>query len=114
MKGVKDLVEEFRQRAIKHYKYSLEGDYKHGNAEIKGINKVYAAIKKQEELEELLQLIYSDTPEVVSLAATYCMKFSPEKCLEALNKLFKEDIPLISSGAKYAIQNWNNNKWYID
>lgn len=114
MKEIKDLVKEFSQRAIEHHKCSLEGDYKRGNTEIKKINIVYNSIKEQGNLEELLQLIYSDLPEVACLAATYCMKFDPEKCLAVLDKLSKEDTSLIGFSAEYAIKNWNEGKWHIE
>jgi hypothetical protein len=109
-----DLIGEFRQRAIEHHNFGLEGDYKRGNAGVKRINIIYDSIKKQEGLNELLQLIYSDIPEVASLAATYCMKFNPEKCLSVFEKLSKENIPLVSFGAECAIMNWKNNEWNID
>lgn len=96
MKDIKDLLDEFCQRAIKHYEFTLEGNYKQG---------------KQ---EELLQLIYSDIPEVVSFAAVYCMRYNPEKCLAALKELSKEDTSFIGMSAGYAIQNWNNNEWGSD
>lgn len=114
MKEIKDLIKEFSQRAIEHHKCTLEGDYKRGNTEIKKINIVYNSIKEEGNLEELLPLIYSDLPEVACLAATYCMKFNPEKCLAVLDKLSKEDTTLIGFSAEYAIQNWKNGKWYID
>lgn len=114
MKKIKDLIKEFSFGATMHYKFSLEGNYKQGNIEIKKINKIYDLIKMQNGLNELLELIHSDVPEVSSLAATYCMKFNPEKCLSVLEKLSEEEIPLISFSAKHAIENWKNNKWYID
>jgi hypothetical protein len=114
MKSIKDLIIEFSDRAINYHKFGIEGDYKHGNAEIKKINKVYESIKKQEGMEDLLQLIYSDIPEISSLAATYCMKYNSEKCLAILNKLSKENIPFISFEVKHAIKNWENGEWYIE
>lgn len=84
--------------------------------EIKKINAIYKSIKNQgsDAMDKLLDLIYSDKPEVSALAATYCMRFNPEKCLAVLRKLSDKDIPHISFAAKLAIQNWNNNEWYID
>ena len=114
MKEIKDLVKEFSQRAIEHHKYSLEGNYKRGNTEIKKINIVYNSIKEQGNIKELLQLIYSDLPEVACLAATYCMKFNPEKCLAVLDRLSKEDTSLIGFSAECTIKNWKNGEWYID
>jgi SepF-like predicted cell division protein (DUF552 family) len=114
MKEIKDLLKEFSQRAIEHHKYTLEDDYIRVNSETRKINIVYNSIKEQENLEELLQLIYSDLPEVACLAATYCMKFNPEKCLAVLDKLSKEDTSIIGFSAEYAIKNWKNGEWYID
>lgn len=114
MKDIKDLVAEFSSRAVNHHRFSLEGDYKNGNSEIKKINKIFESIKAQKGMNDLLQLIYSDIPEVASLSAAYCMRYSPNKCLSVFEKLSKDNIPLISFEAKYAIQNWNNNQWYID
>ncbi len=114
MKDIKDLLEEFSQLAIDGHKFTLDGNYKQRNKIAKKTVKVYEEIKKQGEQEELLQLIYSDIPEVASLSAVYCLRYNPEKCLVVLQKLSKQNIPFISSGAVYAIRNWNNNEWYID
>ena len=113
---MKDEINKFSEHAVNHHKYTLEGDWKKGNGEIKKINSIYKSIKEDgiEAQEKLLELIYSDKPEVSALAAAYCMRFSPDKCLAVLKSLSEKNIPLISFEAKYAIQNWNNNEWYID
>lgn len=113
---MKDEINKFSEYAINHHRYTQEGDWKKGNAEIKKINSIYKSIKKEgnEAMEKLLELIYSDKPEVSSLAATYCMRFSTDKCLAVLKNLSEKEIPLISFAAEYAIENWNKNEWYID
>lgn len=113
---MKDEIKKFSEHAINHHKYTQEGDWKKGNIEIKKINSIYKNIKKEgnEALEKLLELIYSDKPEVSALAATYCMSFNPDKCLAVLKKLSEKNIPHISFAAKQAVQNWNNGEWYID
>ena len=112
--SIEELLEEFQKSAIAHHKFTLEGDYKRTNAEADKTKKIHDLIKKQGDMDKLLQLIYSDIPTVALTTAVSCMSFNPEKCLEVMEKLSKKDIPLISSGAKYAIMNWNNNEWYID
>ncbi len=113
---MKKEIEDFIKHAINHYKYTLEGDWKKGNVEIKKINTIYESIKKQgtEAQNELLELIYFDKPEVSLLSATYSMTFNPIECLTILKELSKKNIPHISSASKQAIQNWNNNEWYIN
>lgn len=113
---MKDEINKFSEYAINHHKYTQEGDWKKGNVEIKKINTIYKSIKKEgnEALGKLLELIYSDKPEVSALAATYCMRFSSDKCLAVLKKLSEKNITHISFAAKQAIENWNNNEWYIE
>jgi len=48
------------------------------------------------------------------MAAVYSMRFNPEKCLKTLQGIAEKNIPLLSSDAKQAIENWNNKEWYID
>ncbi|UII32807.1 hypothetical protein LVD17_03040 [Fulvivirga ulvae] len=109
-------IDKFASHAINHHKYTEEGDWKKGNAEIKKINKVYNIIKGggTEAKKELLKLIHSDKTEVAALAATYSMTFSPEECIAVLKDLSQKNLPHVSFASKQAIENWNNNEWYID
>jgi hypothetical protein len=109
-------VKKFEEYAIKHHESTVEGDWRMGNAQIKKINTVHKLIKKhgRKAQEMLLALTDSDRPEVSALAATYCMTFCPEKCINALKKLSERDIPHISFAAKQALQNWDKKEWDID
>lgn len=113
---MKDEIGKFIEHATNHFKYTQVGDWKKGNVEIKKINAIYNSIKKQGFIaqEKLLKLIYSEQPEISVLAATYSMRYNPEKCLNVLKSLSEKNIPHISFAAINAIQNWNNNEWYID
>lgn len=113
---MKNEINKFSEHAINHYKYTQEGDWKKGNAEIKKINSIFKTIKKDGVVaqEKLLELIYSKIPEVSALAATYCMTFNSEKCLAVLKELSEKDIPHISFAAKQAILNWSNNEWFLE
>jgi hypothetical protein len=114
MENIAELINKFCECAIKQHKFTLEGNYKKNNAEVEKINTICQAIKKLQKMEELLKLIYSDNPIIASEAATSCLRYNPDKCLAVFNKLAKENIPFISMGAEYAIQNWKNGEWYID
>jgi hypothetical protein len=113
--NIDEVINKFKEHAIMHYKYTIDGDWKKGNVEIKKINSIYKSIKVYgiEAQKKLLELIYSEIPEVASLAATYSMTFCPDECLSILLKISERDIPHISTASKYAIQNWNNKEWYI-
>jgi hypothetical protein len=113
---MEEELEKFSQHAINHYKFTQVGDWKKGNAEIRKINAIYKSIKNQGEFarQKLLELIYSDKPEVACLAATYSMSFNADKCLAVLKSLSERNIQHISSASKQAIQNWKNGEWFID
>lgn len=115
MKSINSLLENFCQCVIDHQKYTQEGDWKKGNAEIKKIIKIHTLIKGQgiEAQKKLLELIYSDNPAIASFAALYSMRFCPNECLAVFENLAKRNIPLISLDASYAIKNWQNNNWDI-
>jgi len=112
--AVEELLVAFSKHASLHHSYTLEGNWRKGNEQIRKINSIFEKIKALEAREELLSLINSEKVEVVILAAAYSMKYNPEKCLAKMEELQAMEIPHVSSAAKYAIQNWKRNEWYID
>jgi len=113
---INNYIIEFEKSAINHFKYTQEGDWEKANFEIKKINSVYKEIKQLGHFgrSKLLSLIFSDKAEVSSMAATYSMRFDPQKCLDVFKLLSEKNIPHISSAATQAIENWNSNEWYIN
>jgi hypothetical protein len=108
------LIEGFSKHASLQQTFMLEGNWRKANEQIKKINSIFEKIKAIGAREELLKLIESEKPEVAILAATYSMKYNPERCLAKMEELHRLQIPHISSHAMYAIQNWKSNEWYID
>jgi hypothetical protein len=114
--NIDNLIESFKEASIKQFQFTKEGNYRKGNEQIKKINNIHKIIKEMGESaqQSLLLLVDSEIPEVSNMAAVYCMRFNHNKCLNALQKIIKYNIPLLSSSAKQSIENWKNKKWYID
>ncbi|RFS26230.1 hypothetical protein DVR12_00110 [Chitinophaga silvatica] len=113
MKEIKDLIKDFSDATILQHQYTLNADYKRGNIEARRIDNIFQKIKSQGGMEELLQLIYSDIPEIAVMASTYCMRYNPEKCLQVLEEISVKKLKYTSLGAEYAIKNWKSGNWHI-
>jgi len=113
---VTSIIVSFEDCAKKQYHFTLEGNWRKGNEQVKKMNELFARIKDHgdEARNKLLDLTNSNSDEVASMAAVYSMRFNPEKCLKTLQGIAEKNIPLLSSDAKQAIENWNNKEWYID
>jgi hypothetical protein len=110
---VEKLIEKFKSAALMHHQFTLEGNWRKANEQIKKINEANRKITELGRKDLLLNLTDSDLNEVASMAAVYCMRYDPEKCLETLQTIANKNIPLISSGAEQAIKNWKNKEWDI-
>lgn len=111
-----DLVESFQNCALKQHQFTMEGSWRKANEQVKKMNELFNKFKAagNEGRENLLSLTSSNFDEVALMAAVYSMKYNPDKSLEALKRIMAKNLPLLSSGARQTIQNWNNNEWHID
>lgn len=115
-KEVQLLVDRFKKAAIAHHAFTLEGNWRKGNAEVKKITAAFEKLKKFNNIgrEALLSLTDDQDPVVSANAAVYSLKYNEEKCLMTLERIKTLDIPFISSGAAQTIENWKNGEWHIE
>lgn len=106
------LVQQFRDAAREHSKATLEGDYRVGNKAVARITKIFAKIRLHgtEAREALLQVALTGDPMEAGLAATYSMKFAPERSLAVLKRLAK-DKSILGLAASHAVKRWEKGEW---
>ena len=106
----------FKNAAEKQFQFTKDGNWRKANTESKKMTTSYRKLKEDgiDGEKALLELTECDKSEVASIAAVYAMRFNPDKCLNVLRNISKQNIPIISSDAKQAIENWENGEWYIE
>lgn len=113
MNQVNKLIEQLSTSIVLNHKYVLVGNHKQGNIEMKKMLSVFKDIKKLGGMEDLLQLINSDIPEIAVFAASMCLKYNPEKCLPILERFAHQDIRITSSEAGQVLKYWQNGTWNL-
>lgn len=106
------LIQQFRDAARDHSKATLEGDHRLANKAVGKITKIFARIRQHgvEARAALLQVAITNDPMEAGLAATYSMKFDPERSLAVLKRLAK-DKSILGLTASYAVKRWEQGEW---
>jgi len=109
---VAELIRLFRDAARQHSQATLEGDHRVANRAVDQITKIFAQIRRQgvEARQALLEVAVGGDLLEAGLAATYSMKFDPERSLAVLKRLSK-DKSILGLTASYAVKRWESGEW---
>jgi len=105
----------FVEASVKHNAAIMQGDWKTANAQARRIHRSFLQLigAGGDGREALLKL--TDHPDwaVAAMAATYSLKFNPEKSLSVLKQISK-DPGLIGLRAAQSIRNWESGTWELE
>jgi hypothetical protein len=112
---IQKTVSSFADAAKKHYDAELVGDYKTANTQAKKIHKSFTEIVKlgEDARKALLDLVDTEVLPIAAMAATYSLKYRPERALAVLEKIAKEP-GLIGFEAEQAIKRWKEGSWQLE
>ena len=106
----------FVDACVEEYKYHQQGDSKNGNKQGKIIISLFILLNKENRLDELLELLEHEHPQVRFRAAEQLLKFSPsraEKTLEELSKLKGPQFGGIGFVSQITLQEWRKGNLKI-
>ena len=104
---IKELLNQYRIEASKHGECTETGDYKNGNKAYKKLQNILQKITDMKAEERLLDLFNDSNKWVQLWSATHFLKSNEKQALKKLEELQKENIPHISTSAKYTIMEHN-------
>lgn len=109
------LIAEFSDAARKHHDSTLEGNSRKINKQAKKMADAFSEIVRHGHRgrEALLSLVDDENLAVAQMAATFSLKYAPERCIEVLTKLAK-DPGIIGFGASQALLRWEEGSWKIE
>lgn len=113
--GIQQLVESFREEAAAHSRATLEGDHRAANRAATKVHKLFLRLiaTGNEGRLALLTLAETTADDVAVLAATYSLKFNPERSLRVLARL-TSDRGVIGFQAGQAIKRWKSGEWHLE
>lgn len=86
--------------------YEEIGDSKNGNKQYKTINSIYLLLKKENRLDELLELLDHENPYVRSWAAGYILQISPLRAEKTLEELANIKSRPVGFNAEMTLREW--------
>ncbi len=112
---IEALVRSFVVAAENHHAATLTGDYKRTNREA---DHIHAAFLKLRELgpaarEALIQVALTGLEPAAGMAATYSLKYDPDRSLAVLKRLAKAP-GILGFGASEAIKRWKSGEWQLE
>jgi hypothetical protein len=100
------ILEQFKQHAAIHGVSTEEGNSDGANVSYELLQKVYFELMNTGNPETLLTLFDDPNPWVQLCAAGHALEIDEPSALTKLGQLETENIPLISTSAKYTILGW--------
>ena len=99
-------VQKFADACAIKGEYEEIGDSKNGNKQYKVINSIYLLLKKENRLNELLELLSHDNPYVRSWAASYTLQISPTLAEETLKELANIKGRPVAFNSEMVLREW--------
>jgi len=102
-------ISRFINACLEEYKYDQLGDSKNGNKQGKIVISISILLKKEDRLQELLDLLNHEHPQVRFRAAEKTLQISPsraEKTLEELSTLRGMQLGGVAFVAQVTLQEW--------
>ncbi len=114
-KNLEKIISLFVEASMKHNAAIMQGDWKTANLQAKKIHKSFLEIIKfgGDGRDALLTLVDHTDPAIAAMAATYSLKYNPEKSLSILIKI-SNDPGFIGFRAAQSIKNWENGTWELE
>ena len=112
---VEQLVESFREEATAHSRATLDGDYRAANRAATKAHKLFLRLTSFDIEGRLALLTLAETAadEVAVLAATYSLKFNPDRSLRVLTRLMSNR-GVIGFQAEQAMRRWKSGEWHLE
>lgn len=116
MKQIDRLISDFKQAAKKHHSVTMSGNSRQVNRQAKRIHRTFLRIVKigESARKELLAQIDNEDDAVALMAATYSLKYDPEKSKAKLRQLARDNKGIIGFEAEQAIQRWEEGMWQLE
>jgi len=113
--GLKKLIDVFVEASMKHHAAIMQGDWKTANLQAGRIHQTFLQLIAvgADGREALLKLTEHADWSVAAMAATYSIKFNPEKSLSTLRQISQAP-GLIGLRAAQSIRNWENGTWELE
>jgi hypothetical protein len=104
------LVDWFAKAAARHAEAIEAMQEEAASVQVECLDRFYAALKREGELEQFLSLLDREDPAVAGMAAVYAMCEAPQRCTEVLARLTQ--MPgLIGFRAQAALERWESGEW---
>ena len=107
---VAKLISWFVKAALRHAMAIEVLEAEEASVQVECLNRFYAALKREDGMEQFLALLDHEEPAVSGMAAVYAMREAPQRCTAVLQKLAK--IPgLLGFRAQAALDRWESGEW---
>jgi hypothetical protein len=112
---IEKLIVQFKEASLKHFQATQSGDYKVANKNADRIHKTFLKMRElgTEAREALLQVATQDDGASAAMAATYSLKYAPERSLAVLRRL-SSDRGILGFNASQAIKRWQSGEWLLE
>ena len=110
-----DLIERFAAASRKHYDATMEGDYETANQQADHVHETFLKLREKgtEAREALLGIGTEGDDAAAVMAATYSLKYAPDRSLRALKRL-SADSGILGFQASEAIKRWKAGEWRLE
>jgi hypothetical protein len=102
------LLDEYRGVASDHGKHTQQGDHKKANVAHDRLGEILKSFVAAEEDQQLFSLYEDSDQWVQAWAAAHTLEIDEARAIAKLEELQMAEIPLVSMGAKYTIQEWKS------
>jgi len=111
----KKLVGQFAEAAEKSYEAMLKGDWRENNRWVKRQVSAFQQIIEIGDIAraELLTLLEDKNLAIAKSAATFSLKYAPERSIATLTRIAKEP-GMLGFEAKQALQRWEEGSWQLE
>lgn len=115
-KSIDRLINDFVEAARKYHDATMSGNSRKANLQVKQMHQAFLEITKIGESARKALLEQADNKDdaVALMAATYSLKYDPEKSKAVLRRLAKDNTGIIGFGAAQAIQRWGEGSWQLE
>ena len=104
------LLDEYRRHAVDQGAFMTEGDGDASNASYDRLQDAFVSLAREGKRRQLFNLYDDDDPWVQSWAAAHTLEIDEARALTKLEQLVNLGIPLVSSCAKHAIEEWKSGE----
>ncbi|UFS69278.1 hypothetical protein LPW11_15410 [Geomonas sp. RF6] len=104
------LIDWFERAALAHAAAMEVMHEEAATLQAERLDRVFAALLREDGLEEFLVLLNNKEPAVSGMAAVYGMRYAPKRCTAVLAALAQEP-GLLGFRASVALELWESGEW---